>query len=66
MALTVAPIRARFGAQEADLDFTRSIPDEMRSDLQNLLDTHGLLLSRGQPITADSENDLVGSFLTAV
>jgi taurine dioxygenase len=62
MALTVSPITEKFGAKVTGLDFSRSIPDEMRSDLRNLLDTYGLLLFRGQPITADRQKDLVGSF----
>jgi taurine dioxygenase len=62
MALTVTPITEKFGVHVTGLDFSGPIPDEMRAELRNLLDTHGLLLFRGQPITADRQKNLVGSF----
>jgi taurine dioxygenase len=62
MALSVTPITENFGAQVSGLDLDGSISDAMRGELRNLLDTYGVLLFRGQPVTADRQKDLVGSF----
>ena len=59
--VTTTRLPASFGVQ-VDMDIGRALDDAEAAELRALIDTHGLLVFRGQHLTADRQREITACF----
>lgn len=62
MSLHLTPLHPLFAAQASGIDLTQTLPVDQVKQINSAMNQHGVLIWRGQPLTAQQQINLTQSF----